>query len=80
MDYKMLLERYPLSIFGSSIGYSFSCYLSSIVADNNVKMLEVDGVCPNAGNIKNSTYPITTSFYVVYRKDTLNLNVHKLVE
>lgn len=80
MDYNMLTERDPLSILGSSIGYSFRYYLAGIVADNNVKMLEVDGVYPNAENIKNGTYPITTNFYVVYRKDTNNLNVHKLVE
>ena len=43
-------------------------------------MLEVDGVYPNAENIKNGTYPITANFYVVYKKDTTNPNVNKLVE
>jgi hypothetical protein len=62
------------------IAVGASILIAGIVADNNVKMLEVDGVYPNAENIKNGTYPITTNFYVVYRKDTNNLNVHKLVE
>ncbi len=67
-------------IFGGAIGYSFRYYLSGMVADENVKMLAVDGVYPDAENIRNGSYPITANFYVVYRKDNHNPNVDRLVE
>ena len=68
------------SIFGASIGYSFRYYLSGMVANDNVKMLSIDGVYPDATNIKNGSYPLTANFYVVYRKDNTNENVKKLVD
>lgn len=68
------------SILGASIGYSFRYYLSGMVADNNVKMLAIDGVFPDSENIKNGSYPLTANFYVVYRKDNTNENVKKLVD
>lgn len=75
MHGEMLTSRNPLSIFGGSIGYSFRFYLSGLVKNDNVKMLSVNGVYPNAENIRNGSYPITASFYVVYRKDNPNPNV-----
>ena len=80
MENDMLTRRHPLAIFGASIGYSFRFYLAGMVADDNVKMLAVDGVYPNAENIRNGSYPISTYFYVVYRKDETNPNVKKLVD
>ena len=69
----------PFSIFGGSIGYSFRFYLSGMIASSDVKMLEVNGVYPNEENIKNGSYPITTKFYVAYRKDNTNPKVKELV-
>ena len=80
MEGNMLISRQPLSIFGGGIGYSFRYYLSGMVADDNVKMIAVDGIYPNAENIRNGSYPISTNFYVVYRKDNHNKNIDKLVE
>ena len=80
MQDDMMTTRAPLSIFGKSIGYSFRFYLSSMVANDNVKMLSVNGVYPSADNIRNGSYPISANFYVVYRKDTDNPNVERLVE
>ena len=69
-----------LDIHLDSIGYSFRFYLSGIIANENVKMLEVNGVYPNEENIRNGLYPITTKFYVVYRKDNTNTKVKTLVD
>ncbi len=80
MDGDMLTSRHPLSIFGGGIGYSFRYYLSGMVADDNVKMLAIDGIYPDAENIRNGSYPISANFYVVYRKDNQNENVGRLVE
>ena len=76
----MIATRDPLAILGGSIGYSFRYYLSGMVANDNVKMLAVDGVFPDAENVRNGSYPLTTNFYVVYRKDNTNPNIPKLVE
>ena len=75
MQGEMLSSRNPLSIFGGSIGYSFRFYLSGLVKNDNLKMLAVNGVYPDAENIRNGSYPITADFYVVYRKDNPNPNV-----
>ena len=80
MDNDMLTRRHPLAIFGGSIGYSFRFYLSGIVANDNVRMLSVNGVFPDAENIRNGSYPLTADFYVIYRKDNDNPNVRRLVE
>ena len=80
MEDDMLTSRRLLSVFGAGIGYSFRYYLSGMVADDNVKMLAVDGIYPSAENVRNGSYPISTKFYVVYRKDNQNENVGKLVE
>ena len=62
------------------MAYSFRIYLTNIVANDNVKMLSVNGIYPDNANIKNGTYPLTAQFYVVYRKDNPNANVQKLVD
>lgn len=80
MDGDGIAARHPLSIFGGSIGYTFRYYLSGIVADDRVKMLAVDGIAPDAENIRNGSYPLSTSFYAVYRRDNPNENVGRLVE
>ncbi len=80
MEDDMIERRNPISIFGGSIGYSFRYYLSGMVANDNVKMLAVNGVYPSADNIRNGDYPITANFYVVYRKDNTNPNVQRLTE
>ena len=80
MEDNMISRRNSLSIFGGSIGYSFRYYLSGMVADDNVKMLSVDGVYPDAENVKNGEYSLSTSFYVVFRKDNDNPNVRRLTD
>ena len=73
-------QKNPLSLFGGAIGYSFRIYLMNIVANEDVKMLSVNGVYPDNENIKSGKYPLTAQFYVVYRKDDPNPNVEKLVD
>ena len=80
MEGDMLTSRDHLAIFGGSVGYSFRYYLSEMVADGNVKMLEIDGVYPDAENVRDGSYPISTGFYVVYRSDNENGNVKRLAE
>lgn len=68
------------SVFGRAIGFSFRFYVEGIVEDGNIKMLSLDGVYPNAENIRNKTYPIVGEIYAVYRKDNSNENVSHLID
>lgn len=80
MNDNMLTSRDTLAIFGKAIGYSFRYYLSGMVADDNVKMLAVDGIYPDAENIRNGSYPLSGNIYIVYRKDYKNDNIIRIVE
>ena len=80
MEDDMIESRSPLAIFGASIGYSFRYYLVGMVKADGAKMLSVNGIYPNADNIKNGSYPLTANFYVVKRKDNDNPNLEKLIE
>lgn len=65
---------------GASIGYSFRYYFETMVDNDQVKMISVNGVYPDVEHIKNNEYPIVTQFYAVYRCDNDNPNVELLVE
>ena len=80
MENDMIKSRSIFAVFGASIGYSFRYYLSGMVANDNVKMLSVNGIYPDETNIQNGLYPLTSSFYVAYRKDNPNPNIKKLVD
>jgi len=69
----------PLAIIGASIGFSFRYYMDGIVDNQAVKMLCLNGVYPSIENIQNGSYPITVSFYAIYRADNKNDNIPKLI-
>ena len=76
-------EIAPKSIFsvtGASIGFSFRYYMDGLVANDNVKMLALNGVYPSAENIRNGTYPIIAKFYAIYRADNTNPNIPVLID
>ncbi|MBR3888461.1 MAG: PstS family phosphate ABC transporter substrate-binding protein [Clostridia bacterium] len=64
----------------SSMGFSFRYYLEGIIKNPDIKMISVDGNAPTVENIKNGTYPITTSLYAVTYKDNPNENVKLLLD
>lgn len=65
--------------FKNAIGYSFRFYSTSMISNNQIKLLSVNGVYPSIENIENGTYPISSSFYAVTRSDASE-NTKKLVE
>ncbi len=79
MDETPLMES-RTKLFGRSIGYSFRFYVTDLAGKADIKLLSVDGIYPDKENIRNGAYPITDSFYAVYRTDNSNPNVKKLVE
>ena len=73
-------SKSPLALFGGSIGFSFRFYFETMVSNEAVKMISIDGVYPSVDNIVNGDYPLTTQFYAVYRTDNDNENVTRIVE
>lgn len=69
----------PFAIVGGSIGFSFRYYMDGIVENSDVKMLSLNGIYPDAENIRNGTYPIIAEFYAIYRKDNKNENIPLLI-
>lgn len=51
-----------------SIGYSYLYYVENLYRSQDVKVLSVNGVAPTPENLRNGTYPLTTSYYAVYRE------------
>lgn len=68
------------SFLGSSIGFSFRYYVSSLSASSGVKMLSLNGVYPSPENVRSEKYPIVSNFYAVYRKNETNPNVKNLLD
>lgn len=68
------------AVVGGSIGFSFRWYLEGMVANDDVKMLSLDGVYPSPDNIRSGTYPLITQFYAIYRADNNNENIPKLID
>ena len=73
-------RKSPLAITGASIGFSFRYYMDGIVENDSVKMLSLNGVYPNAENIRNRTYPVVAEFYAIYRADNENENIPLLID
>lgn len=61
-----------------SIGYSYYYYATAMYGNDKLKFFAVDGVEPNHDTIKNSTYPLITSYYIVTLKDNESETVKAL--
>jgi len=53
----------------NALGYSVYYYATSMYAKRNVKLLAINGVIPDKQTIKDGTYPFTSAYYAVLRKD-----------
>ena len=73
-DMKELVEAVAKEYDNStySIGYTYSYFINSIYRDENIKVIKINGIEPNAQTIKDETYPFFTSYYGVLRKDDTN--------
>ncbi|QFG00488.1 hypothetical protein PB01_17695 [Psychrobacillus glaciei] len=65
--------------YNNAIGYTFRFYSTEMVKNNQIKLLEIEGVAPTKETIRSGTYPITAEFYIV-TAGTENPNVEKLIE
>ena len=65
----------------SAIGYSYYYFATDMWGNEQVKLMEVDGVYPNKDTIRTGKYPIKTAYYAVIRSDEAsNSPARKLIE
>jgi len=74
-----IIETIEYRNLPNAIGYTFRFFCSELV-NNDVKMLSVNGVAPTVENIRNGTYPITSTLYAVTRKGDENPNTAAFLE
>ena len=65
--------------YKNSIGYTFRFYSTEMVRNDQIRLLEIDGVAPTKETIRSGTYPITSEFYIV-TAGTDNPNVEILID
>ncbi len=80
MGEKKIGRKSFLALAGGSLAFSFRFYMGGIVGNEDVKMLELNGVYPSEENIRNRSYPVVVPFYVLYRADNEKENLTTLVE
>ena len=61
----MISEVAAYRNYSSAIGYSFRFYATGMSANENIKLLAIDGIEPTIENIRNGVYPFTVEVYAV---------------
>jgi len=51
--------------YRNAIGYTFRFYSTDMVQNENIRLLQVDGVNPDKESIRSGKYPITSEFYAI---------------
>ncbi|MCC8187708.1 MAG: substrate-binding domain-containing protein [Bacteroides sp.] len=62
----------------NALGYSFLFFTQKMVANQTIRLLEIDGIAPHKENIMNGTYPFTIDFYAITLSQPSE-NVQKLI-
>ena len=74
-----ILEQVEYRNLPNALGYTFRFYCTEMEG-SAVKLLAIDGVGPTVENIRNGSYPRTSTLYVVTRKGESNPNVQILLD
>lgn len=80
MGGRAIARKSPFALVGGSIGFSFRYYMADMVDNGAVRMLSLNGVYPDAENIRSGAYPVVAEFYAIYRADNDNENVKRLID
>lgn len=51
--------------YKAALGFSFRYYATELLRNDQIKLLSVDGVAPTVENIRNGTYPLVATAYMV---------------
>ena len=52
-----------------SIGYTYYYYINNLYKNDNIKVIKIDGIEPSNENLISGSYPFSTNYYAVMRKD-----------
>jgi len=67
--------------FPNAIGYSFLFYATTMVNNEQIKLLSVEGVYPSIETIRDNSYPFSDYFYAIYiDNDDKNENIEPFIE
>ena len=67
--------------FPNAIGYSFLFFATTMVKNDQIKLLSVEGVYPSIETIQDNSYPFSDSFYAIYiDNDEKNENTELFIE
>lgn len=61
-----------------AIGYSYYYYATTMYGNSKMKFFAINGVAPTHDSIKEETYPLITSYYIVTLKENQKESVLKL--
>jgi phosphate transport system substrate-binding protein len=64
----------------NAIGYSFMYYSSSMIKNNQIKYIAVEGVKPAPETVRNKSYPFTVPVFAVTLKSNTGKNVGKFID
>ena len=56
----------------ASLGYTYRYYIDNLYKNDNIKTISIEGIPPTDENIRNASYPYTTNYYGVIRKQDEN--------
>ncbi|MER2007504.1 MAG: substrate-binding domain-containing protein [Psychrobacillus sp.] len=65
--------------YKNAIGYTFRFYSNEMVKNDQIKLLNINGIAPTIENIRNNQYPIASEFYLV-TTNTDNPHVDEFIE
>lgn len=74
-----IVENIEYRNLPNAIGYSFRFYCTQML-ESKVKLLNIDGVAPSVENIKSDAYPITSTLYMLTRKNDVSDATRAFIE
>lgn len=66
--------------YKNAIGYSFLFFATEMIQNNEIKLLEVDGVKPDKNTIASREYPLAAEFYAVTVEGSDNPNINDFIK
>ena len=61
----------------SAIGYTYYYYINNLYRNEDIKVLNIDGVSPENENLVSEKYPFTAAYYAVIRSDEPEGSVYR---
>lgn len=66
--------------YKNAIGFSFRYFTTVMAAEDQIKLLKINGIAPTAENIVNGTYPLISNFYAVTRRYNTNPHIRYFID